>query len=506
MCRFCKRIFAVLCACVFSYMLAARNNIQITKNLDISTKTGVTLSSGLNAPFWLTSNRQGLSTTDRNSCFLDGKLQGGFCFNDSWRIDYGTELAVAAGFERIFNIQQLYADFSWKWLTLSFGSKERWGEFKNIELSSGGLTWSGNSRPVPQIRLEVPEFAAFAGGWLALKGHVSYGLYTDSKYRLQFDQVPLMGTDIKYHSKAAFIRIGNNEKFPLNFIFGLEMYSQWGGYENNNQTGTKIKDLPGGFDAAMQILLPFNKVGKQTMENGNSLGSWHFIFTWTESDWKAKLYYEHFYEDHSSMLGIEYKNNLAGKRQFVTYGFRQDFADGLWGIELTAPKSWPVNNFVFEFLNTKGQCGSVLNYPNPDLQEEVSGRDSYYAHGSYRSYTHWGYGMGNPLILSPVYNQDGTLDYRSDRIIAFHIGVDGTVGQQVDWKILASHTRSWGTYHYPLSEVESTTMLLAGLSYRFGVSDCWKASMEIGADFDSDSYLGNNGGVMFTLSRKFNLL
>lgn len=502
----CHKIFAFLLTCCFSFPLAAKDNVQVSKKLDISAETGVTLSSGNNAPFWLTANRQGLSSIRNNSFYLDGKAIGGFCFNRNWRIDYGTELAIAAGFERVLNIQQLYADFSWKWLTLSFGAKERWGEFKNTELSSGGLTWSGNSRSIPQIRLEVPEFAAFAHGWLALKGHVSYGLYTDSRYRKQFDKATVMGTDIKYHSKAAFIRIGNAEKFPLNFIFGLEMYAQWGGYQNNNTTGQKIKDLPGGFDSAMQILLPFNVVGKQTMENGNSLGSWHFIFTWTEKTWKAKLYFEHFYEDHSSMLGTEYKNDLEGNKHFVTYGFKQSFGDGLWGIELTAPKSWPVRNVVFEFLNTKGQCGSVLNYPNPDLMEEVSGRDDYYAHGSYRSYTHWGYGMGNPLVLSPVYNQDGTLDYRSNRILAFHLGVDGTVGEQVDWKILASHTRSWGTYHHPLPEIESFTMLLVGMSYKFGLSDCWKASMEIGADFDSGNYLGNNGGVMFTLTRKFNLL
>lgn len=166
----CLKLSVFLLACC-SYMLAAgQNNVEISRYLDISAKTGVTFSSGLNAPFWLTANRQGLSSISNNSCYLDGKVQGGFCFNNRWRIDYGTELAVAAGFERIFNIQQLYADFSWKWLTLSFGSKERWGEFKNIELSSGGLTWSGNSYPIPQIRLEVPEFAAFAGGWLALKG------------------------------------------------------------------------------------------------------------------------------------------------------------------------------------------------------------------------------------------------------------------------------------------------------------------------------------------------
>lgn len=67
----CLKLSVFLLACC-SYMLAAgQNNVEISRYLDISAKTGVTFSSGLNAPFWLTANRQGLSSISNNNCKLD---------------------------------------------------------------------------------------------------------------------------------------------------------------------------------------------------------------------------------------------------------------------------------------------------------------------------------------------------------------------------------------------------------------------------------------------------
>ena len=68
---------------------------------------------------------------------------------------------------------------------MSIGSKERHSEFNNPLLSSGGLTFSGNARPIPQVRIGIPEYTLVPGtkSWLAFKGHIAYGLFTDDGWQ-----------------------------------------------------------------------------------------------------------------------------------------------------------------------------------------------------------------------------------------------------------------------------------------------------------------------------------
>lgn len=89
-----------------------------------------------------------------------------------------------------FWVQQAYADISWKMLTLSIGSKERMGFplEKNSELTSGWMAEGPNMRPIPQIRAEIKDFLAIPGtrNWLAFKGHLAYGMFTDGNWQEDF--------------------------------------------------------------------------------------------------------------------------------------------------------------------------------------------------------------------------------------------------------------------------------------------------------------------------------
>lgn len=72
-------------------------------------------------------------------------------------------------------------------LTLSIGSKERPGFplTKNTALSSGMMVEGPNTQPIPQIRGEIKEFLNVPGtkGWLAFKGHIAYGSFTDNGWQ-----------------------------------------------------------------------------------------------------------------------------------------------------------------------------------------------------------------------------------------------------------------------------------------------------------------------------------
>ncbi|MBR0476788.1 MAG: hypothetical protein IJJ66_08225, partial [Treponema sp.] len=283
------------------------------------TMTG-SFSDGDYAPFWFTNNRYGLSSHKNNYGYLRGGIHRDVMTDSlrNWRIGYGADLAVAVGMgSKHFIVQQLYADFQWKALRLSLGQKERPLELKNQALSSGGMTSGINARPLPQIRLELPDFLVIPGTkkWLAVKAHLAYGWYTDNAWQREFnDNNPyLYTTGSLYHSKALFLRIGNEEKFPLTVTGGLEMSCQFGGTGHNIP---QRKGFPGpqyydesllhGFKSFWHALIPggsdSNDGDPYRNSEGNQVGSWHLRADYHGKGWSAGAYLEHFFEDQSQMF------------------------------------------------------------------------------------------------------------------------------------------------------------------------------------------------------------
>ena len=106
-------------------------------------------------------------------------------------------------------------------------------ELKNNRLSSGAQTLGINARPVPQVRLSLPEYwrLPIANGWLHLKGHIALGRFTDDQWMKTFTKQQSKYTEkVLYNSKAGFLKIGNEDVFaPLSIEMGLEMATQFGG-------------------------------------------------------------------------------------------------------------------------------------------------------------------------------------------------------------------------------------------------------------------------------------
>ncbi len=472
--------------------------------------------SGDYAPFWHTSNRQGLPSVESSNGYAHLTAIGGLAGPGGLRLGYGVDMGVGAGLQDNLFLHQLYADVDYKWLGMSVGMKERWGEQKNHRLSSGGLTWSGNSRPVPQIRLGIPDYTRvpILGNWFSVKGHIGYGRFTDDKWRR--DQAASAITTDRYtdgillHTKDAFVKFGDLERFPLEATLGLEMYCVFGGAMHNRELyyGDIYQkyELPSGPKAYLTALLPVNAVGEQGKENGNSLGSWHLFLNYVGREWGARAYYEHFFEDHSSMLGIEYKNDVNGQKEFVFYGFRRNWFDGLFGLEVTLPDGLSVRNVVLELLNTRGQCGPIYRAPVYPVMEGVDGRDGMYTHELYDSYSMHGYAIGNPLLLSPVYNRDFNQRFVSNRVLMYHVGVEGGIGSHFDYRTLLTSTCHWGTYEDPFNKTKRITSCMIEGTYLSGDTYGWNFGLSLGFDLDSGDMLGNNTGVMLTVSKSWKVL
>lgn len=468
------------------------------------------------APFWHTSDRQGIPSVRKDNGYMHFTLLGGMKMPSGLDLGYGADIGVGAGLRSAFFLHQLYVDLDYRWIELSAGMKERWGELKNHRISSGGLTWSGNSQPIPQVRIGTKGFTRIhvSGDWLSVKASMGYGRFTDDKWRRnQAESVAGKGvyTDgILFHSKDFFLRLGDADRFPLQATVGLEMYAMFGGVLHNRQlNSTEVFEeyrLPSGPEAYLTVFMPFNDAGSQGKENGNLLGSWHLSFDYYGQDWGVRAYYEHFYEDHSSMLGIEYKSDMDGNKDFVFYGFRRNWFDGLYGLEFKLPHGFSVNNVVIEVLNTRGQCGPIRRDMVFPVQEGVDGRDDMYNHQQYDSYSMAGYAIGNPVLLSPVYNSDNNQRFRSNRVLMCHLGVEGVAGDRWDYRALFTRTVHWGTYEYALNEKQKVTSCLLEGAYRLGDANGWKVGMSLGFDFNDGDMTGNNTGVLFSVSKSWRIL
>lgn len=469
---------------------------RLTEDVRYGVSVTGTAGGGDNAPFWFTSNRYGLGAT-KNYTALGRAYIKRDVETDSlrfWQIGYGVDAAVGYGHESRVNIQQAFFDARYRWIGISLGQKERPSELKNPELSSGGLTLGMNARPIPQVRIEIPEFVPIPGtkGFLSVKAHIAYGWYTDNAFQEEF----VGNTKTNYtkgswfHSKALFIKIGNHKKFPLELTGGLEMACQFKGtgYNLYNYDGTYLgtKELGGNLWTAL-IPGSGNDVNDDNFSNaaGNHIGSWHLRLDWKAKKWSIGAYMEHLFEDQSQM--------------FFQYGMWKDM---LLGVEVNLPKNPFLSSVVYEHIGTMHQSGPIYHDATEANPLQISAKDSYYANHVYGSWQMGGFNIGSPLIPSPLYsgylNGGNTLYQYYNRINAHHIGLKGNPSDQWAWRVLYTHEKNLGSYDKPTLDPLYGDFLLLETTYK----PKWGKGIGFTASYGMNhgSLLGNANSGMLTVS------
>lgn len=461
---------------------------QFEKGLNYKIETSATVSGGENTPFWLVANKYGLSSIRKNNAYLDAGIFRDMEKDKKFSYAFGLELVGASRFTSEFFVQQAYADVRYSWLQLSVGSKERGNEMKNDQLSSGGMTFSTNARPIPQMRLSIPEYVAFpwTKNWLHIKGHIAYGMYTDDGFQQSFTEgyAAKYTKNTLYHSKAAFVKI-ENEKSPVSVELGIEMAAQFGGdcyYPDGTviRTPNKLKDF-------LRVFVPSGGGSDSSGSDqinilGNHVGSYSAAVGYQFPTWKVKAYYEHFFEDRSGMT--------------LTYGM---WKDCLTGLEVTLPKNPFVKSVVGEFIYTKHQSGAFHYLGGGGDFPSFTGNDNYYNNGQYAGWEHWGQGLGNPLLTAPIYNKNGELAFESNRVKGFHIGLNGSPTSEIDYRIMVSVVKHWGTYATPYSTIRRNQNGLLEVTYKPGKIQGW--SFTLAGAVDGGNKLGDSWGGMLTIRK-----
>lgn len=464
---------------------------QPADSLKYNVEAGVAVSDGKYAPVWLTANRYGMAGNESKFGYVRAGVEWNKPLKKGWRIDAGLDIAGGKNLPSKCWIQQAYADISWKPLTLSIGSKERTGFplEKNEMLTSGWMVEGTNTRPMPQVRGEIKNYLSIPGtkNWVAFKGHICYGYFADGNWQEDFVAPGQMfTTDVLYHSKSLMIRLGNKEKLPVEFEFGLLTAAQFGGnrmMKNPDGSITLVRDMPEGIKDFWKIFFPKQESTLQNVQ-GNHCGSWNFGLNYYINGWKFRAYLEHYFEDHSQM--------------FWQYG---RWKDGHIGLEVDFPKNKWISTIVWEGLNTTDQTGPIL-YDGvggsfTDLQ--MSGGDNYYTNGEYLGWQNYGNSLGHPFLPGPAYNTDGVNEIKGCRVKAQHLGLAGNPCEEWSWRMLLSYSRNWGSYRNPFDETKKQFSSLAEVTYRPKQLKGWSFGAAVA--IDRGNYPGNSTGGMLTIGK-----
>lgn len=464
-------------------------------------------------PLWLNANKYGLSSLDRSNGYVRAAIGRDVHLDDARKVGvgYGLDIALPYNYDVKVAIQQLYAEFRYKRLSFTLGSKYLPMELKNQSLSSGSQALGINARPVPQFRISVADYYTlpYTRQWLAVKGHLSYGYMTDGDWQRDFTSQSDKWTEgTLYHSKAGFLRI-RKPSSSFTIELGLEMATLFGGtiniYDNTTQQmqqfqgGHRLVDFwhaftPGGSDFVEE------EEGYVNAE-GDVLGSWLARFTYDHRDFEIALYADHFFEDHSSCYNLGYygygKDGDWQKRSKKLYLY--PLKDGMLGVELKLKRQDYLKCIVVEFINTRYQSGPIYHDHTPNIYDQIGGQDNYYNHKFYSGWSYYGQVIGNPLYLSPIYN-DGEIDIQNNRFFAWHFGLQGSFSANLNYRLLATWQKGLGTYRKPYPTARENFSFLAEVGYALPRLCGW--SVKAGFGFDQGKLLGNNNGFQLSVTYK----
>ena len=515
-CLMLMKVVILFITCHLSLVAVYAQERSLLDSLKYCAEFQATLATGDHNPLWLNANKYGLSSLKKANGYLRGRVERPLTLDNGrkWGVGYGLDVAIAAGFTSTFIVQQAYIEGRWLKGTLTVGAKEQPMELKNLELSTGSQTLGINARPVPQVRMALPDYWTIPGtkNWLALKGHIAFGKTSDDGWQKDFTSQQHKYTEgALYHSKSGFLKIGNPDKVLISLELGIEMACQFGGTSyrfRSDGTPDDVVHQQGGIKGMLKALIP---AGSDAVDDlytggaGNGVGSWLGRFNFDCDEWGFSLYAAHFFEDHSAMFLMDYDGygegpewNVKKKHRYFLYALN----DILVGFDLRLKDARWVDNVLVELLFSKYQSGPIYHDHDEVVSDHLGGQDNYYNHSIYTGWQHWGQVMGNPLFLSPLYNTDQNIEVKNNRSKAYHVGLSGSPYSRFHYRLLGTYLKGYGTYDTPYPDPRKTVSLLAEACYSFPSTSSfggWSVKGALGVDLGK--LMGNNWGIQMTLAK-----
>lgn len=378
-------------------------------------------------PFYLMSNRWG-EVDEEQSFFVSGVADYQKSLNENW--NFRSEFSF-----RNKVISSYYLSINYKKILLSVGrKKENIGGLEN-SLSSGSLGLSGNSLPIPQIKLGFPEYVdvPWTKGFFKIKGHISQGWFENDRYI----------SNALLHSKSFYLMLDLEDEIGWIAASGVVHFAQFGG------TSPQGEKQPSSFPDFLRVFAgsgipnPDGTTAGESNGLGNHLGIIETVVTQKIGTNQLKINYQKPFED-------------FGGLQYIS------LTDYLFGIEWTFPKKRSlVSRAYAEYIQTKWQGGPGLPDATETIENEednfgysFGGRDDTYNNFLYRSgWTYKGQVVGNPLFLTHQRTLGFLENYpdygvaiANNRIRAVHFAMEGWLGTHLNYSGQFTYSQNFGTY------------------------------------------------------------
>ena len=358
-------------------------------------------------PFWFYSNQRGRVSEETNvTGWINGKLDYEISQNSS--IELGGGLLYQDAYDDEISIDELYANFTYKWLQIVAGRKQKEKYYNGLSATNENFAWSSNHRPLPGIQIKS-----------------SRPIYFNENKKLGFEfswEEYLMGNDrfvegARLHSKSLYLVYNFTDNWHLKG--GIRHFAQWGG--DSPESGPQ----PEGFTDYLRII-----GGKEGGENarggdrqnalGNHLGTYELYLTKKFDDFSLKFIYNHFFEDGT---GSRYVN----------------FPDGRYGIFYeNREENSLINSAIYELYYTKNQS---INSSGPH-------KNDYYFNNVLTYHSGWTY--QRRIIGVPFFDYSQEEDQViGNRFLAHHLGISGVLGnsdKNFPFKLLASYIKKYGSH------------------------------------------------------------
>jgi hypothetical protein len=494
-------------------LLISAASVLLNANADSSVsyeaETYVNAGKGDLAPYFITSNNGGVVTQPftlmeraklEKELVADDRFEYGFGIdaiaNASKSVNYNRYSADKGWIENMQHpsrvwLQQLWAGLKYRGVFLTAGMSENNRSLFDNNLGSGDITLSNNARPIPQIRIGFIDFqdVPLTNGWLQIQGEIAYGKFFDKSWLENHYNYynSKLTTGLWFHYKRAYFR--TNPDMPFCFTIGMQHASQFGGsyrsykegnLQSENSNKVKLKDF-------VDVFIQKNggsgsSIGDKQYYNGNHLGSWDMQLSYMFED------------------GAEFKFTLQSPWEDGSGIGKLNGWDGVYGLEYNSAYDGAVEAVRIEYFDFRNQSGPIhwapADSPNTQIPNEATGADDYYNNYYYNGWMNYGMALGSPLMLSPIYNTDGTLHFLHNRIRGFQVGMSGHLSYSLPYRVLLNSRKSWGTPFIPLLETKSSVSMMLELGYDFS-----KIPLSLTAQiaFDSGKLYGNNFGASLSV-------
>ena len=228
-------------------------------------------------PFWFYSNQRGRVSEETNvDGWVNGKFQYQLSSNSS--LEFGGGVLYNDAFKDEIYIDELYADFNYKWLQVIAGRKQKEELYNGLSATNENILWSLNARAIPGIQVKT-------NGPIYLSSNRNIGFEASwNEYYLGDNP----GAEkVMLHHKN--IRVLYNFNHGWSVKAGLQHFVQWGG------TSEVFGKQPQGITDYLRII-GGRGGGENSLESdqvnalGNHLGSWELFVTKETRDYQISVY------------------------------------------------------------------------------------------------------------------------------------------------------------------------------------------------------------------------